>query len=85
MTELEYRLGFAGTYLKNYGLIDNLERGVWSLSDTGRETQRVDSKEVIASYQRYLKQKRSGKQAETRKVAPAEGSYAGRSDADRLN
>ena len=26
MTELEYRLSFARTYLKNYGLIDNSER-----------------------------------------------------------
>ena len=72
MTELEYRLSFARTFLKNYGLIDNSERGVWSLTAKGRETQRVDSKEVLDSYQRYLKQKRSGKQAETRKVALAE-------------
>ena len=72
MTELEYRLSFARTYLRKYGLIDSLERGVWSLTDTGRETQRVDSKEVFDSYQRYLKQKRSRKQAQTEKVAPAE-------------
>ena len=72
MTELEYRLSFARTFLKNYGLIDNSERGVWSLTDTGRETQRVDSKEVVNSYRQYLEQKRSRKQAETRKVALVE-------------
>ena len=72
MTELEYRLSFARTYLRKYGLIDNSERGVWSLTDTGRETQHVDSKEIIDSYRRYLKQKRPGKQAETRKAALAE-------------
>jgi len=65
MTELEYRLTFARTYLKNYGLIDNLERGVWSLTDTGQETQRVDSKEIFASYGRYLKQRRSRKKTKT--------------------
>ena len=43
MTELEDRLQWARTYLKNYGLIDNSERGVWSLTAKGRETQRVDS------------------------------------------
>ena len=72
MTELEYRLSFARTYLKNYGLIDNSERGVWSLTDTGRETQRVDSKEVFASYRRYLKQKRSRKQTKSEEDPLAE-------------
>ena len=72
MTELEYRLSFARTFLKNYGLIDNSERGVWSLTAKGRETQRVDSKEVLDSYQRYLKQKRSRKQTQTEVAAPAE-------------
>ena len=72
MTELEYRLSFARTYLKNYGLIDNSERGVWSLTDTGRKTQHVDSKEVLDSYRRYLKQKRSRKQTKTEEAPPAE-------------
>ena len=72
MTELEYRLSFARTFLKNYGLIDNSERGVWSLTDTGRETQRVDSKEVVNSYRQYLKQKRSRKQTKTEADALAE-------------
>ena len=72
MTELEYRLGFARTYLKNYGLLESLKRGVWSLTAKGRETQRVDPKEVVDSYRRYLKQKRSRKQAETKKVALVE-------------
>ena len=69
MTELEYRLSFARTFLKKYGLIDNSERSIWSLTDTGRKTQRVDPKEVFASYQRYLKQSRSRKQTATKKVA----------------
>lgn len=72
MTELEYRLSFARTFLKNYGLIDNSERGVWSLTAKGRETQHVDSKEVVDSYQRYLKQKRSRKQTQTEVAAPAD-------------
>ena len=71
-TALEDELGWARTYLRKYGLIDSSERGVWSLTDTGRETQRVDSKEVVNSYRQYLEQKRSRKQAETRKVALVE-------------
>ena len=72
MTELEYRLSFARTYLKNYGLIDNSERGVWSLTDTGRETQRVNSKEVLDSYRQYLRQKRARKQTKTEEDPLAE-------------
>ena len=46
-TSLEYRLGWARSYLKKYGLIDNSERSVWSLTAKGRETQYVDSKKVV--------------------------------------
>ena len=46
-TSLEYRLGWARTYLKKYGLIDNSERSVWSLTAEGRKTQHVDSKKVV--------------------------------------
>lgn len=34
-TELEYRLAWARTYLKNFGLITNSKRAVWSLTDSG--------------------------------------------------
>ena len=34
-TELEYRLAWARTYLKKYGLIDNSTRGIWSLTPNG--------------------------------------------------
>ena len=46
-TEVEYQLAWARTYLKKYGLIDNSERSVWSLTAKGRETQSVDSREVV--------------------------------------
>ena len=32
-TEIEYRLAWARTYLKKYGLIDNSARGVWSFTE----------------------------------------------------
>lgn len=31
-TEVEYRLDWARTYLKKYGLVDNSERSVWALT-----------------------------------------------------
>jgi restriction system protein len=33
-TVVEYRLSWARTYLKKYGLINNSSRGVWSFSDS---------------------------------------------------
>ncbi len=45
-TKLEYRLGLTRTYLKQYGLIENSERGVWSLTPLGRKTEEVDAEEV---------------------------------------
>ena len=71
-TLLEFRLIWARVCLKNYGLINNSERGIWSLTDTGRKTQHIDSKEVFDSYQRYLKQKRSRKQTKNEEAPPAE-------------
>ena len=35
-TELEYRLGWARTNLKKDGLIDNSQRGIWTLTPKGR-------------------------------------------------
>lgn len=45
-TKLEYNLAWARTYLKKYGLLDNSERGVWSLTAAGRETKEFDPREV---------------------------------------
>jgi restriction system protein len=45
-TEVEYRLHWARTYLKKYGMIENSSRGVWALTGKGKETDKVDSKAV---------------------------------------
>ena len=45
-TELEYRLAWTRTYLKQFRLIDNSERGIWSLTSSGRNTEAVDPEEV---------------------------------------
>ena len=46
-TELEYKLGWARTYLKTYGLIANSGRGIWSLTPLGQDTHHVDPDEVM--------------------------------------
>ena len=53
-TELEYRLAWARTLLKNYGLITNSARGIWSLTPKGREQTSIDPAEVYRAYIRTL-------------------------------
>ena len=38
-TEVWYRLAWARTYLKKFGLVDNSKRGVWSLTAKAKERQ----------------------------------------------
>ena len=45
-TELEFRLGFARTGLRKYGLLENSGRGVWSLTADGRQTKELDHAEL---------------------------------------
>lgn len=46
-TKLDYSVGFAISRLKQLGLIDNSERGVWSFTEKGRKTQKVDPDEIV--------------------------------------
>lgn len=45
-TKLSYRLAWARTYLKRFGLLDNSARGVWSLTQKGLQTKSVNKKQV---------------------------------------
>jgi restriction system protein len=45
-TEVEYRLAWTRTYLKKYGLLENSSRGVWALTQRGRQIDRVNPTEV---------------------------------------
>lgn len=45
-TELEYRLAWARTYLKNYGILERSGRGVWALKADKQAVETVDPVEV---------------------------------------
>jgi len=55
-TEVEYRLAWTRSYLKKYDLLENSSRGVWALTQKGRQTESVDPK-VVSKYWRDLKRK----------------------------
>lgn len=46
-TEIEYRLAWARTYLKKYGLIENSSRGVWSISSDKHDVKEINPKDVV--------------------------------------
>ncbi|MEL1255597.1 restriction endonuclease [Flavobacterium sp. DGU38] len=46
-TKVEYRLAWARTYLKKYGLIENSSRGIWALIDNEIDTSKLDSDKIL--------------------------------------
>ncbi len=45
-TEIEYRLAWARTYLKKYGVLENSSRGVWALTPKGVQLDQIDPQVV---------------------------------------
>ena len=56
-SELDYRAAWARTYLKNGGLIDNSQRGVWSLTQEGRSIDGIDAQALARSVRQKLAQR----------------------------
>ena len=48
-TEVGYRLAWARSWLKKYGVLENSVRGVWSFTAAGKETAEVDPQAVLRS------------------------------------
>ena len=63
-TELEYRAAWARTYLKNADLVENSERGVWSLTAKGAQTKKVDGRSLTREVQRKLRERRLAQEGE---------------------
>lgn len=47
MTEVEYRLVWARTYLKAHGRLDNTSRDVWVLTPAGKDCTQLDAQDVV--------------------------------------
>jgi len=59
ITELQYRLAWARTYLKAYGLLDNSERGVWVLTPKGKDVDAVNPGDVNRFVRESSRKKRA--------------------------
>ena len=47
LTEVGYRLAWARSYLKKFGLLENSKRGVWSLTAQAKDLEKVNPVEVV--------------------------------------
>lgn len=72
MTELEYRLAWARTYLKAYGVLMNSTKGVWAVTPKGKEINNVDPRAVVRFVNQRRKQRKSKAGADTPPAAVAE-------------
>lgn len=67
-TEVAYRMAWARSYLRKIGYVETSRRGVWALTQSGREAKDVDPKDVLrrvrATYPRgeASKKKREGQE-----------------------
>ncbi len=68
-TEVGYRIAWARTYLKKFGLLDNSQRGVWSLTERGRKVEQVDALDVQRHVREMYQRDRERKSA----TEPEEG------------
>jgi restriction system protein len=69
-TKLSYRLAWARTYLRMFGLLENSSRGVWSLTTEGSAKKTIDAREVRRFVQALTKKGTNGKRG-TKKSEPA--------------
>jgi len=60
-TEFEYRVAWARTYLKIYGIIDNSARGVWSIVPEKMHIQTIDPDEVWEEVKKIRRKKKQSK------------------------
>ena len=76
-TELGYRLAWARTYLKKYGLITNSTRGVWALTPEGAKLKMVDPQVVVRFVREQSRRERQGRtdptQVDERQTEPEAG------------
>lgn len=68
-TELEYRLAWARTYLNKIGVVENSARGVWSLTEQGRE---ITEEQVVTGHNRVRAQLRESRRARKKRGSQPE-------------
>jgi restriction system protein len=66
-SKVDYKLAWARTYLKKYGLIENSSRGIWSLIDNEINISKLESAEIVR-FVREISQKTKTEKIESPKL-----------------
>lgn len=69
-TEVAYRLAWARTYLKKYGLLENSSRGIWSLTSKAKEVDKLNPQDVVRVVRAL--DKKTGQTKDAEGAAPTE-------------
>lgn len=69
-TEVAYRLAWARTYLKKFGLLENSSRGIWSLTSKAKEIDKLNPQDVVRAVRALDKRESQSKDTDT--VPPVE-------------
>ena len=71
MSEVEYRLHWARTYLKGIGALENSARGVWAVTDRGRSMSEPEMRAATKAWRDSYRERRLARRAS--QAAGAEG------------
>ncbi len=63
-TEVEYRLAWTRTYLKNFGILEKSRRGVWTIAPDKRHITEVNPQEVVRAVRAQIRGERAEKASE---------------------
>jgi restriction system protein len=80
MSEVEYRLHWARTYLKGIGALENSARGVWAVTDRGRSMSEPEMRAANKARRDSFRERRLARRA--REVAEAEGEDEAEAEGD---
>ncbi len=65
-SEVDYRLAWARTYLKKYGVLENSKRGVWALIDNDLNPSDFDSDEIVKKVREISRKPSKPKQSKSK-------------------
>jgi restriction system protein len=72
MTEVQYRLAWARTYLKGMGLLTNSQRGIWSVTEQGQKVTEEELPKLRAEYLATFKRNSETKKRKKAKPSQSE-------------
>lgn len=68
-TEFQYRLAWARTYLKQYGLIDNSSRGIWVIAPNSHDLESFDPQDVVREVREQHRRARESRRDDEAEVS----------------